>query len=192
MTDGTYEISEEPPRDDGGHPVHPERGHRICGATKSDRTTPTSHGRERDDYDYCLLAAGWGEDRTVGPCKKHPIEGEQWGESNPNFKAGATSQYFKSKLSERQRGVYDEVVKALDDDAEAKTIFRHVGTQLIIRGESMSDPAMIREGRQILAEFGIVETAAEKHEHEHSGGLSGEVSVNISHHRVTEEDVDHE
>lgn len=192
MTDTEYEISDEPPRDDDGHPIHPERGHRICGATKSDRTTPTSHGRERDEYDYCLLAAGWGEDRNIGPCQKHPVTGEQWGTSNPAFAAGKTSEYFKSKLSERQREVYDEVAENLDDDENAKVVLSHFATRLMMLGEHSKDAAMLREGRQLLSEFGIVETAAEKHEHEHSGELSGDVSVNISHHRVTEDDVDHE
>ena len=157
MTEPSYEISDEPPRDEDGHPIHPERGHRICGATKSDRTTPTEHGRERDEYDYCLLAAGWGEDRSVGPCQKHPVTGEQWGESNPNFKAGQTSEYFKSKLSERQRDVYDEVAEALDDDADAKLVLSHFATRLLMLGEHAQDAAMLREGRQILSEFNIVE-----------------------------------
>lgn len=173
MTD-EFEISDEPPRDEDGHPIHPERGHRICGATKSDRTTPTEHGRERDDYEYCLLAAGWGEDRSVGPCSKHPVTGEQWGESNPNFKAGKTSEYFKSKLSDRQRDVYEEVAEALDDDADAKVVLSHFATRLLMLGEHAQDAAMLREGRQILSEFGIVETAAEKREVEHSGSIDGE------------------
>lgn len=161
MTD-EYEISSEPPRDDSGHPVHPERGHRICGATKSDRTTPTDHGRERDDYDYCLLAAGWGEDRGTGPCSKHPVTGEQWGESNPNFKTGATSEYFKSKLSERQQDVYDEVADALADPESAMDAIRHIATRMILVGEHSNDAAMVREGRQLLSEFGVVEVPADQ------------------------------
>jgi len=157
MTDADHEISDEPPRDDQGHPIHPERGHRICGAVKSDRTTPTDHGRERDEYGYCLLAAGWGEDRNTGPCSKHPVTGEQWGESNSNFKNGATSEYFKSKLSERQRDVYDEVAEKLADPDEAKGVLRQVATQMILVGEHSNDPAMVREGRQMLSEFNIVD-----------------------------------
>lgn len=115
MTDDEteYEISDEPPRDEDGHPIHPERGHRICGATKSDRTTPTEHGRERDEYDYCLLAAGWGEDRKVGPCQRHPITGEQWGESNPNYEHGLNSELLSDKDKEKLDELedYDDLEK---------------------------------------------------------------------------------
>lgn len=164
MTDEDFKISEEPPRDDHGHPVHPERGHRICGAVKSDRTTPTDHGRERDDYEYCLLPAGWGagDERDEGPCSKHPVSGEQWGESNPNFKTGATSDYFKSKLSERQQDVYDEVADALADPESAMDAIRYMATQMMLVGEHANDAAMVREGRQLLSEFGVVEVPADR------------------------------
>ncbi|WP_226043493.1 hypothetical protein [Natrinema sp. DC36] len=177
MTDDeNYEISDEPPRDEDGHPVHPEKEHRICGATKSDRTTPTSHGRERDEYDYCLLAAGWGEDRSVGPCQKHPVTGEQWGESNPNFKAGQTSEYFKSKLSPRQRDVYDEVVTALDDDEDADTILTHFATRLMMLGEHSSDAALYKAGLETLSKFNIVENPDEINMN-HSGEVEAELTV---------------
>lgn len=159
MTD--YEVSQEPPRNDVGYPIHPEKGYPICAAKKSDRTTPTDHGRERDDVDYCLQRAGWGTDRDIGPCRNHPITGEQWGESNPNFKDGATSEYFKSKLSERQRDVYDEVAEKLADPDEATNILRQVATRMILVGEHSNDPAMVREGRQMLSEFNIVDNTDE-------------------------------
>jgi hypothetical protein len=154
MTD--YEFSEEPPRNDVGYPLHPEKGYPICAAQKSDRTTPTDHGRERDDIDYCLQRAGWGTDRDIGPCRNHPVTGEQWGESNPNFKHGATSEYFKSKLSDRQQRVFDEWVDALDDPEEAVNLLGIVGMNLALRGEDAMDPALIREGRQLLSEFNVV------------------------------------
>ncbi|OYR79340.1 hypothetical protein DJ84_18470 [Halorubrum ezzemoulense] len=88
--------------------------------------------------------------------------------------------------------MYDEVADSFDDDADAKVVLSHFATRLMMLGEHSKDAAMLREGRQLLSEFGIVETAAEKHEHEHSGELSGDVSVNISHHRVTEDDVDND
>jgi len=157
MTDDEFEISKEPPRDDAGHPVHPEKGYPICGATKSERSTPAPHGRSRDDVDYCLQRAGWGTDREEGPCRNHPITGEQWGQSNPNFKTGKTSEYFKSKLSERQADVYDEVAEAIEDGESAKEAIRHIATRMILVGEHSHDPAMVREGRQLLSEFNIVD-----------------------------------
>jgi len=184
MTNDSYEVSQEPPRNDAGHPIHPEKGYPICGAEKSDRTTPTNHGRERDDIDYCLQRAGWGTDRDEGPCRNHPIKGEQWGESNPNFKDGSTSDYFKKKLSERQRDVYDEIEAKLGDPDEATNILRQVATRLILVGEHTNDPSMVREGRQLLSEFNIVDatdsvevTGEVDHTHEH--GLDEETDRRI-------------
>jgi hypothetical protein len=159
MTDDDFTFSEEPPRNERGEPIHPEHGYPICAATKSPRSTPAPHGRSRDDVDYCLQRAGWGTDRDCGPCRNHPITGEQWGESNPNFKNGATSEYFKSKLSDRQQDVFDEWVETLDDPEEAVNLLGYVGHNLILKGESAHDPAMIREGRQMLSEFNVVPNA---------------------------------
>lgn len=108
MTDDeTYEISDDPPRDESGHAIHPDpdKDHRICAAQKSDRTTPTEHGRERDEFSYCTLPAGWGKDRDIGPCRNHPISGEQWGESNPNFKHGLHSE----ALSDEDKQMLDDL-----------------------------------------------------------------------------------
>lgn len=155
MTDESYELSEQPQTDDQGHPIHPERGHRICGAVKSDRTTPTEHGRERDDYEYCLLPAGWGTEEDIGACQKHPY-GSRFGASNSNFKHGATSEYFKSKLSEHQQDVFDEMAEALGNPTDALEVLRLTAARLIIVGEHSHDSSMIREGRQLLETFNIV------------------------------------
>lgn len=177
--DPDFDISKEAPTDSDGHPVHPERGHRICAATKSDRTTPTSHGRERDDYDYCLLAAGWGTDRDYGACSKHPVTGPQWGASNPNFKNGATSQYFKSKLSDRQRAVYDDILEALDDPEQSDQLLEMVFTRLLLLGEHSLDASFVREAFKIAKDFGVLDTVAEKHEVEHSGSVDGEQTLSL-------------
>lgn len=166
MTDEDYEIASEPPSDSDGHPVHPDQDkhHKICAATKSDRTTPTEHGRERDDVEYCLLPAGWGTDREFGPCRNHPIEGPQLGESNPNFKDGRTSEYFKSKLSERQREVYDEVRESMGEDADPSEVLSAFITRLMLLGEHAQDASIIREARGWAKDFGVLETPPEKHE----------------------------
>lgn len=174
--DDDFEISEEPPRDSDGHPVHPERGHRICAATKSEKTTPTSHGRERDDYDYCLLAAGWGEDRSVGPCSKHPVTGPQWGKSNPNYQHGAYSQVFRSDLTDAEEAALEDALNSLDDPAEVKERLAETAFELILKGKRAGDPRLTREGRQLLSEFNIVE-AADKLEVEHSGQVESEHSL---------------
>lgn len=174
MTENDYQVADEVPTDGEGHPIHPERGHRICGATKSDRSTPAPHGRSRDDYDYCLQPAGWGTDVDHGSCKNHPYSGSQIGQQNPNFKHGATSEYFKSKLSERQADVYDEVAEALDDPETAKQSLRRIATQMILVGEHTHDSSMVREGRQILSEFNIVDNSDEVE-------VRGELNHNVDH-----------
>ena len=176
MTDDEFEISEEPPRDDRGHPVHPERGHRICGATKSDRTTPTDHGRERDDYEYCLLAAGWGTDRSVGPCSKHPVTGEQWGESNPNFEDGSYSEFHEfvvDDLSEREQ----EALEALDLDESADEFAKDVVLEAYIKYKRTGDDRFMREARQWASEFGVIEAAPDRIEGEFD--VTTEVDVEL-------------
>ena len=161
MTDEDYEISEEPPRDDEGHPIHPERGHRICGATKSDKTTPTDHGRERDDVEYCLLAAGWGEDRSVGPCSKHPVTGEQWGESNPNYDGGDYSEFQdlqRESLTEREQ----QMLEAIDFDDHADDFAEDVVKEAYIKYQRTGDDRFLREARQWAKEFGVIASPADQ------------------------------
>lgn len=161
MTDEDYEISEEPPRDDEGHPIHPERGHRICGATKSDKTTPTDHGRERDDVEYCLLAAGWGEDRSVGPCSKHPVTGEQWGESNPNYDGGDYSEFQdlqRESLTEREQSM----LEAIDFDDHADDFAEDVVKEAYIKYQRTGDDRFLREARQWAKEFGVIASPADQ------------------------------
>ncbi len=172
----TTDDREVAPTDEEDHPIHPEKGYRICGAPKSDRTTPTSHGRERDDVDYCLQRAGWGTDREVGPCRDHPFEGSQVGKSNPNFKHGAFSELFRSDLSERERAAFDEALDAVDDPEEIKEVLATVAIEHILKGKRSGDPRLTREGRQLLAEFNIVKSP-EQVEVEHSGSVDTELSV---------------
>lgn len=176
MTDDSFNISEEPPRDECGHPVHPEKGYPICAATKSDRTTPTKHGRERDDYEYCLQRAGWGEDRDVGPCRDHPITGEQWGESNPNYKNGRHSK-FQQLRRKRFTEEEQELIDSLDLDEHSDTFAEDVVKELYARALRTGDEKLYREARQWAKEFGVIAAAPEKREVELSGEIESEVSV---------------
>lgn len=161
MTAEDFEISENPPRDDDGHPIHPEKGYRICGAVKSDRTTPTKHGRERDDFEYCLLAAGWGEDRNVGPCRKHPVTGEQWGESNPNYQHGHYSEFqelHREQLTDRER----EMVEAIDFEENGEEFAEEVVKMAYIKHHRTGDDRFLREARQWSKEFGVIDRPADQ------------------------------
>jgi len=165
MTDQTeYEISDEPPRDEGGHPIHPERGHRICGATKSERSTPAPHGRSRDDVDYCLQAAGWGLDREVGPCKNHPVEGEQWGESNPNHSHGGYSELeeFDDYMMKPAPDEHREALESVDFDEYGKEFAETIVRRLTHEFRITGDPRKAAEARQWASEFGLIEAAPDK------------------------------
>jgi hypothetical protein len=157
MTD--YEISEEPPRDEGGHPVHPDpdKDHRICAATKSDRTTPTEHGRERDDVPYCTLAAGWGVDDTqTGTCSHHLGAVDNRGENNPNYEHGAYSEFtnlLESDLSEREQ----KAMNGLDLDEHGDEFVRDAIKEAYIKYKRTGDDRFMREVRQWLSEFNIVD-----------------------------------
>lgn len=96
---------------------------------------------------------------AIGPHGKCDVHGgkSKKGTEHPNFKHGKTSKYFKSKLSERQEEVYDEIADALDEPEDAKLVLSQVATQMILRGEHNADPALVREGRQLLSEFNIVD-----------------------------------
>lgn len=176
MTDDepNLEIASEAPTDEAGHPIHPERGHRICAGTKSDRTTPTEHGRERDEYEYCLLAAGWGVDgKTEGTCKHHLGAVDNRGENNPNYKTGAYSEYqdfMFDSLTERER----EAVDALDFDEHASQFARDVVKEAFGKYLRTGDDRFLREARQWASEFGVIEAAPDKLEVEGDLSLSTE------------------
>lgn len=177
MTD--LEISQQAPTDEGGHPIHPERGHRICAATKSDRTTPTEHGRERDDIPYCTLAAGWGvDDMSEGTCRHHLGAVDNRGANNPNFKHGAFSEYLQDDLTEREREAIGDLVDRLDDPDEAGGVVRELVGDAVAKYKRSGDVRFLREIRQYLSDFNIAH-APEQLEVEHSGRIDGERTLEL-------------
>lgn len=188
-----YRIHPEAPVDDEGHPIHPERGHRICARAKSDRTTPTKHGRERDDVPYCTLAAGWGvEDSTSGACDHHGGNaGAPEGDDNGAYEHGAYTEHIIDDLTEREREAFDAMVRQLHDgeDDGQRDLLREQAVEAYLKYKRSGDDRFLREYRQLLSEFNIVD-ATDRQEVEHTGEVTGDFSVNITHHRVTEEDTD--
>ena len=113
-TTATTEVSSlseryhpDAPTDSEGFPVHPDdHTTHICGRKKSEKTTPTPHGRERDDVSYCLQDAGWGADGDSEPgdaCKFHNgrADTDQRGPKNPNWKLGLYSDFLTEDDKER-------------------------------------------------------------------------------------------
>lgn len=173
MTDPALEISQEAPTNSEGHPIHPERGHRICAGTKSDRTTPTKHGRERDEYDYCLLAAGWGVDgKSTGPCRHHFGAVDNRGENNPSYRHGAYSKHMMDDLTEEERAAFDDLVDALGDPKDALGTIRELAAEALLKYKRSGDFRFLREYRQLADTFNLA-----PNEDEMNVNLSGEVGV---------------
>lgn len=158
MTDDNpdLEIAEAAPTDDEGHPIHPEKGHRICAATKSDRTTPTEHGRERDDYAYCLLAAGWGvDDTSEGTCKHHLGAVDNRGENNPAFKHGAFARHFTSHLTDVEQDAFDEAREMLDSPESAQEIAKSAASICLVKFRRTGDERFLRRFESLCDKFGL-------------------------------------
>lgn len=151
-------ISPEAPTDSEGHPVHPDpdKTHRICAATKSEKTTPTEHGRERDDVPYCTLAAGWGvEDTSKGPCKHHSGAIDNRGKNNSQYETGAYVELLKDDLSDAEADAFDEIDESLasDDPALPASVIRELIGDAVLRYRRKGDTRHLKEARSLLKEF---------------------------------------
>jgi|GEM_PF-1974978 len=165
MTDDPdLEISELPPTDSEGYPVHPDadKSHRICAAQKSDKTTPTDHGRERDDVPYCTLAAGWGVDgKSEGTCTHHLGAVDNRGENNPNYKHGAYSE-FQDFMKEGRTEDEAAAIEALDLEEHGDDFAADVVKEAYAKYLRTADDRFLREARQWAADFGVIEKPADK------------------------------
>lgn len=172
-----YRIHPDAPRDDEGHPIHPERGHHICGRGKSENTTPTEHGRERDDVPYCLQVAGWGTEkpkRTNEPgvaCKNHGGNAPK-GEANGAYKHGGYSKFHDwmfDTIPEEHR----EALEALDLQEHGDSFVETQIKRLTYLSRITGDERFTRELRQWIKEFGPVESNPERLDVEHGGSIDG-------------------
>lgn len=183
MTDSEFEIAATAPTDSDGHPVHPDpdKTHRICAATKSDKTTPTKHGRERDDYEYCLLAAGWGVDgKREGPCTHHTGAIDNRGENHPNYEHGGYSKYLsRANFTEGDERRVANVAEDLSDPDTRDDVFLSFISDLWVRWDRTKDPRFAREIRQALNEFGYTPEEARQVHVEHSGSIDGKREVDL-------------
>ena len=170
MTDDTQdlEIATEAPTDEDGHPVHPERGHRICAAMKSKRTTPTNHGRERDEFEYCTLAAGWGVDgKTEGACSHHTGAIDNQGENNPNYEHGAFLSHFTDHLTDSETDALDDVKAQLETPEGAQDVARTAAATCLLQFQRSGDERFLRRFEGLCDKFGIA--PADELDVNHSG-----------------------
>lgn len=183
-------IHPDAPTDSDGNPVHPDEGYPICGRTKSDKTTETDHGRERDDVPFCTLRAGWGTDYDdPGVACDHHGGSSPRGKENANYEHGGYSEHLQSDLSDREQEAFEALVGDLNDPETAVQAMQELGAEAIIRYKRSADPRFLREARQLLSEFNVVDNT-DQVELEHSGEVDGALDVTVNHHRVTEEDMD--
>ncbi|WP_135827311.1 hypothetical protein [Halorussus halobius] len=156
--DPELEIAEEAPTDEEGHPIHPDpdKSHRICAATKSDRTTSTEHGRERDDVEYCTLAAGWGVDgKSEGTCKHHLGAVDNRGENNPNFEHGAFAEHFTSHLTEDEKEAYEDARQMLDSHEGSQEVAKAAAAICLQQFRRSMDDRFLRRFESICDKFNI-------------------------------------
>jgi len=159
----TWIVHPDAPTDNDGHPIHPDedKQYRICGATKSEKTTPTEHGRERDDLPYCTLRSGWGvEDTSSGKCDHHGGSGGgPIGEDNGNYKNGAFSRYFESDISDREVDAVNDLGDTLagDDNTAKKEEMARIAAKAYTKFQRTGDHRFLREYRQLCSEFNLVD-----------------------------------
>ena len=108
-----YEYGDGVDVDGEGRPVHPDKGYPVCGYPKTDATA--NNGRKRGgEGDACLLAAGWGTDRSTGACQKHhgasPGGPEGWRNGN------ARHLLYSKRMNDDDREVFEAVVRHPEDD----------------------------------------------------------------------------
>lgn len=104
----SYEFGDNVDVDDDGVPRHPEQGYPVCAYPKTDAVA--NNGRKRGgEGDACLLAAGWGTDRSTGACQKHhgasPGGPKGWANGN------ARHLLFSEQMRDEDREVFDAVVQ---------------------------------------------------------------------------------
>lgn len=104
---------DDAPRGDDGRPRHPETGVLICGYEKTDAVDET-HDRKRDEFDYCLLPAGWGTKRSTGHCRKHHGSGPgaPSGWAHPNAK----HLLYSKRMNDEDRVEFENAVKTVDGE----------------------------------------------------------------------------
>lgn len=159
----SYTIHPDAPTDEDGNPVHPEQGYYICGRTKSENTTPTEHGRERDDVEYCMLRAGHGTSDPSrlgepGAACSHHGGDTPVAEDHPEYEHGGFSEFLGPEdMTDEEQAAIDAMVAAFNGDPEeARQIAKEQAAECYLRYQRSGDPKFLREYRQLAETFDVI------------------------------------
>jgi hypothetical protein len=161
-------------------------GHETCG----------DYGGTNREGDPCGQPAGYGTDFDEGKCKHHrgtssdgsSHEGNDWAATH-----GAYSESFvKDFLTEKEIKRVEQAREVLETPEGAQADARLMAAIAKEQFRRTGDERFLRRYESICDTFGIAPADELEVSGELSGELTGEVAVNITHHRVTEDDVDQE
>jgi hypothetical protein len=146
------------------------------------------------DSGYCE-----GHPMDNGRCFHHGGQEENGGAPDGNENAvthGAYRDHAISSLTEAETRAFNEVAQKLEDPEDAQEIAREAAAYCLMMAHRASDDRWVRRWEGICDKFGIAPEEVQEHnvsgELDMSGELdvSGGFDINITHHRVTEEDLD--
>lgn len=118
----------------------------------SEDPLPDRCGAQCRDGDYCTNYPVDGAER----CRMHGGT-QPTGKDSPNWEHGAYSEHFKSDLSDREQEAFGDLVDALEDEERTQDVLRETAAELFLKYKRSGDPRFLREARQLLSEFNVVD-----------------------------------
>lgn len=132
-----------------------------------DEATTITGSRSYGKWGQCIAPARSADRRCRQPakgphgkCRNHGgnSPGAPIGEANGNYKHGAFSQKFLATLSDDEVSALEDLTDTLREDPEkAKDVVAEIASELVMKYRRSNDVAYIREMRQLLSEFNIVD-----------------------------------
>lgn len=152
MPEERHNYHPDAPTNDDGYPIHPERGHPICGRNKSGGSPEYHNKNSRTDVPYCLRRPGHGcdEDRGRGQaCSDHGGEaGAPEGPRNGNWKLGLYSDYMTEDDAERA----EDWLELSDGDRLTVDQFIRMGEKALLFEFTRIERAMLQSPDPDLSE----------------------------------------
>lgn len=117
----------------------------------------------------CGHPEGWGTDKEEGPCKFHG--GASTGPKTEEGKAvssqnavthGAFREHFRSDLTDDEVDAIDDLVGHLREITDERAIPAEVAAEALMKYKRSADSRFLREARQWLAEFNIIDNVDEQ------------------------------